>query len=158
MTNICSFWVCWTSAGPCLLNKLWEKTKQKKKEVGEKKRDLPPSVSSCSDIAILSPTNTLFQLHADLTQSLGLCFHASSPLWYLPCPDCQAQGHERRRGRWAGVWRMPTVCVHVFPCMTVLCMRMCVRANVQVNRKLSGTRICLSSDNSRPQSPPSDSP
>lgn len=31
-----------------------------------------------------------------------------------------------------------------------------VRANVQVNRKLSGTRICPSSDNSCPHSPPSD--
>ena len=72
------------------------------------------------------------------SQTLSL-FHASPSLWYLPCPDCQAQGHEEGgegclRYVYACAMR---VCAPVYVCVCVcVCARVlthvlpCVCANV----------------------------
>lgn len=121
------------------------------------KKDLPPSVSSCSDIAILSPMDTLSQLHTDLTGRLDVP---------LPLSDISHVQTVRLRGTRRGgdaclhhfLWVCTSVCVSASVCA-------CSCAHVQmgamyhfhsiVNRKLSGVNICQSSDNSIPVTRPS---
>lgn len=82
-----------------------------------------------------------------------LCFHASPSLWYLPCPDRQAQGHEKGGEGW-----MPAVCVCVCCFVHVpLCMCKCVQPATSTPKSTGNwvAHICRSSDNNRPTCLPS---